>query len=35
MWDFCCTEPHDFLFVNWDDPAHRFRKNFDQIITAV
>jgi hypothetical protein len=32
MWDFCCTAAHDFLMVNWDDPKHRFRKNFDEII---
>jgi hypothetical protein len=35
MWDFSCTEAHDFLMINWDDPKHRFRKNFDQIITGI
>ena len=35
LWDFCCTEPHDFLMINWDDPKHRFRKNFDQIISGI
>jgi hypothetical protein len=34
LWDFCCKEPHDFLMINWDDPKHRFRKNFDSIITG-
>jgi len=35
LWDFCCKEAHDFLMVNWDDPAHRFRRNFDEIITGI
>jgi len=35
LWDFCCTEPHDFCMINWDDKNHRFRKNFDQIITGI
>ena len=35
MWDFCCKEPHDFLMINWDDPKHRFRRNFDELISGV
>jgi hypothetical protein len=35
LWDFCCKEAHDFLMVNWDDPKHRFRRNFDEIITGI
>jgi hypothetical protein len=32
LWDFACREPHDFFMVNFDDPKHRFRRNFNEII---
>lgn len=31
MWDFACQENHDFFMVNFDDPKHRFRRNFNEI----
>jgi hypothetical protein len=32
IWDYCCQEPHEFMMINMDDPKHRFRRNFNEII---
>jgi len=31
MWDFACQADHDLFMVNFDDPKHRFRRNFNEI----
>lgn len=32
LWDFACSEPHDFFTINFDDPKNRFRRNFNEIM---
>jgi len=32
IWDYACQEPHDCLYINYDDPRNRFKRNFNEII---
>jgi hypothetical protein len=32
IWDYACQEPHDFLYINYDDPENRFKRNFNEVI---